>query len=106
VILFDKSHIELANDEMTSKKLDGFLIFYSTPVKGLLEASLIGLLASRDDDGVITSYSEAGKYFPKTFSDIEYKSVDTLEELHRFYSRKLENWNPNVVFTTQIIKPV
>ena len=102
MILFDKSHIELANDEMTSKKLDGFLIFYSTPAKGLLEASLIGLLASRDDDGVITSYSEAGKYYPKTFSDTEFKDIAILEELHKFYIKELENWNPNVVFTTQI----
>lgn len=106
MILFDRSRIELADDEMIPKKLDGFLVMYTTPAKGFLEAWLVGLRASRNDNGVITSYSEAGKYFPKTFSDIEYKSVDTLEELHRFYSRKLENWNPNVVFTTQIIKPV
>jgi len=106
MILFNRSRIELADDEMIPKKLDGFIIMYNTPAKGFLESWLVGVRATKNDEGVILSYDEVGRYFPKTFSDMGYKNIDVLEELHKFYINKLENWNPKVVFTTQIIKPV
>lgn len=106
MILFSRKRIDIGNDEVTIKRLDGFIVMYNTPAKGFLESWLIGVRNVKDDEGVVISYDQVGKYFPQTFSDMGYKNIDVLEELHRYYTTELQVLNPDVIFTTQIIKPV
>lgn len=75
---------------------------YCTPSKGLIESWLNAVIASTTDDGEITSYTEIGKCFTKSFLDTNFKDKDVLVELHSIYNSELSALNPGIKFTTQI----
>ena len=96
MITFNKAHIILNSEEITSKKLDGFIVMFNTPAKGLIESYLVGVMAAVSDDGELLSYDGVGNYLPKQYSDLEFKGVDILEKLHELYAQQLQELNPEL----------
>jgi len=102
MIIFNKAHILLNSEEMTSRKLDGFIVMFSTPAKGFIESYLVGVMAAISDEGEILSYDGVGNYLPKQYSDLEFKGVDILEKLHDIYVQHLQELNPEFRFQIKI----
>ncbi len=102
MILFENSFIKLSENEMAPTKLDAFIVMYCTPSKGTIESWLTGAIKSTTDEGKITSYTDTGRFLPKTFLDTEFKDLDILSDLHTKYTAELAALNPDLSFETKI----
>lgn len=116
MITFENSRIEYG-EEITPKKIDGFLILYATPSKGKIQSYIMACTKvvnvtpeEVDAEGnVITpsveevfynplySLESAAKYFDDT-----YFTDNILQELHQIYMTELQHFNPNVLFTNTL----
>lgn len=116
MIVFENSRIEYG-DEITPKKIDGFLILYATPSKGKIQSYLMAcnkivntVPDELDEEGnVVTPGREEVFYNPlysletasKVFDDTQFAG-NILEALHAIYIPELQSFNPTVTFTNTL----
>lgn len=101
MIVFEKSRITLG-DYMTPRPIDGFLIIYEAPDKGVVVSHLICLQkqTQTDDDGNISeTYLREGSLptGSRTYTE-EAFTGRILEKLHADYLAELQAANPDVGF--------
>jgi hypothetical protein len=94
MIKLTKSNVVTGEDEITFKKVDGFVILFSTPSKGFLNANLQGIAST--PDGYLQIVENV---LPLQFEFSAFDGKDLLVELHNIYIQKLQELNPEIEFT-------
>lgn len=97
MIKLTKSNVVIGEDEITPKKVDGFVILFSTPSKGFLNSSLQGIATT--PDGYLQIVENV---LPLQFEFVVFESKDLLQELHTIYIDKLKKLNPEIEFTVDM----
>ena len=102
MITFDKTHLVISENEITSRKIDTVIVTFASTVKGLLTSTIDGYETSileGDEEGEtrLTLIQKNLVYKDSLLSDFEGK--DILEELHKHYKTELEKLNPSLIFT-------
>jgi hypothetical protein len=97
MIKLTKSNVVIGEDEITPKKVDGFVILFSTPSKGLLNSNLQGIATT--PDGYLQIVENV---LPLQFEFVVFEGKDLLQELHTIYIDKLKNLNPEIEFTVDM----
>jgi len=100
MIKLTKSNVTLGEDEITHKKVDGFVILFSTPSKGFLNANLQGIVTT--PDGYLQIVENV---LPLQFEMSAFDGKNLLEELHTIYLDLLKTLNPEIEFTTTELTP-
>jgi hypothetical protein len=116
MIKFQKNNIVLGEDQITSNKVEGFIIYFSTPSKGALStwlqpvtinpASEIPADPETGQEAVQSpeSYNFVGfAVMGKNYSDTEFVGKDILTELHNIYIAELTTLNPSVTFESTLV---
>lgn len=117
MIIFENSRIEYG-EEITPKKIDGFLILYATPSKGKIQSYLMAcnktvnvLPDEVDEEGNIVSSGKEEVFYnsiysletaSKVFNDTDFDG-NILEKLHEIYLKELQTNNPNITFTNTLV---
>jgi hypothetical protein len=94
MIKLTKSNVTLGEDEITPKKVDGFVILFSTPSKGFLNTWLQGIATT--PDGYLQIVENV---LPLQFEMSAFDGKNLLEELHNIYLELLRGLNPEIEFT-------
>lgn len=106
MIVFDKTRIELG-DYITPRPIDGFLIIYEAPDKGVVVSHLICLQkhTQTDADGNVTeTYIREGSLPTGSRQYTEEQFTGRiLEKLHTDYLVELQSANPNVGFMATMV---
>ena len=97
MIVFDRTRIQLG-DYMTPRPIDGFLIIYEAPDKGVVVSHLICLQKQTDEDGNVTYIREGSLPTGSRQYTEEQFAGRILEKLHADYLTELQAANPNVGF--------
>jgi len=97
MIKLTKSNVTLGEDEITPKKVDGFVILFSTPSKGFLNTWLQGIVTT--PDGYLQIVENV---LPLQFEMSAFDGKNLLEELHNIYIDKLKQLNPGLDFTVDM----
>jgi len=97
MIKLTKSNVVIGNDEITPKKVDGFIILFTTPSKGYLNAWLQGTAST--PDGYLQIVENV---LPFQFEMSAFDGKNLLEELHTLYIDKLKQLNPELDFTVDM----
>lgn len=97
MIKLTKSNVVIGEDEITPKKVDGFIILFSTPSKGFLNAWLQGIATT--PDGYLQIVENV---LPLQFDFAIFEGKDLLAELHTVYIDKLKSLNPEIEFTVDM----
>jgi hypothetical protein len=97
MIKLTKSNVVTGEDEITYKKVDGFVILFSTPSKGFLNANLQGIAST--PDGYLQIVENV---LPLQFEMSAFDGKNLLEELHTIYIDKLKQLNPGLDFTVDM----
>lgn len=97
MIVFDKTRIELG-DYITPRPIDGFLIIYEAPDKGVVVSHLICLQKQTDEDGNVVYIREGSLPTGSRQYSEEQFTGRILEKLHTDYLAELQAANPNVGF--------
>jgi hypothetical protein len=97
MIKLTKSNVVTGEDEITFKKVDGFVILFSTPSKGFLNANLQGIAST--PDGYLQIVENV---LPLQFEMSAFDGKNLLEELHTIYIDKLKQLNPGLDFTVDM----
>ena len=103
MITFDKTHIQITEDEITPRKINAGIIKFNSPVKGILYASLDGYEITHTEDtqeSILTLVQK--NMLNNTFSLLEFADKNILTELHLHFTNELQKVNPNVTFTTTL----
>ena len=103
MITFEKQRI-LYGEYMTPHMIDGVIIMFDTPSKGLIRSHICTATISEDEGG---EASEKPTYITgsaiqeasRTFPDTDFAGKDILCELHLIYMADLKQYNPDVTFT-------
>lgn len=94
MIKLTKSNVVIGEDEITPKKVDGFVILFSTPSKGFLNSNLQGIATT--PDGYLQIVENV---LPLQFDFAIFEGKDLLVELHDIYIQKLQELNSEIEFT-------
>ena len=97
MIKLTKSNVTLGEDSITRKKVDGFIILFSTPSKGFLNSNLQGITST--PDGYLQIEENV---LPLQFEMSVFDGKNLLEELHTIYIHKLKQLNPELEFTVDM----
>lgn len=97
MIKLTKSNVVIGEDEITPKKVDGFVILFSTPSKGFLNSNLQGIATT--PDGYLQIVENV---LPLQFEFVVFEGKDLLQELHTIYIDKLKTLNPEIEFTVDM----
>lgn len=97
MIKLTKSNVVIGEDEITNKKVDGFVILFFTPSKGFLNSNLQGIATT--PDGYLQIVENV---LPLQFEFVVFEGKDLLQELHTIYIDKLKNLNPEIEFTVDM----
>ncbi len=97
MIKLTKSNVTLGEDEITPKKVDGFVILFFTPSKGFLNSNLQGIAST--PDGYLQIVENV---LPLQFEMIVFDGANLLEELHIIYIDRLKQLNPGMEFTVDM----
>lgn len=116
MIKFDKNNIVLGEDQITSNKVEGFIIYFSTPSKGALNSWLqpVTINPAHETPADPETGTDAVQHpetynfvgfavMPKNYADVEFAGKDILTELHNLYIAELSTLNPSITFTSTIV---
>jgi hypothetical protein len=98
MIVFENNRIEYG-DSITKTKIDGFIIYYETPSKGLIRSHLMQAIKDENDNWQVLSSLQSASL---TFDDIKFQDDNILETLHDIYVKKLIEFNPEIEFQVTI----
>lgn len=106
MIRFDKNNIVVGDDFITPNKIDGFIVYFSTPSKGMIASWLQAVLIypPKPEEGIMEEQFQLIGIAPmeKRYQDTEFAGKDILRELHTIYINELSALNPNIVFNSTL----
>jgi hypothetical protein len=106
MIKFDKNNIVVAEDFITPNKIDGFIVYFSTPEKGKIGSWLQAVWVNppKPEEGIMEeSYTFVGiAPMERKYSDTEFAGKDILRELHNIYIAELSALNPTITFNSTL----
>lgn len=101
MITFNKTHLVISENEITSRKIDTVIVTFASTSKGRLTSTIDGYETSNlegEEGGTILTLIQKNLLFKDDLL-INYDGKNILEELHNYYKTELEKQNPSLTFT-------